>query len=162
MAAQPFDPCAAARKRGMMRLFVFCLVMLPGLAFAQARDDNTPTGAAGWMDRFFGYAAYKSGYYQRAMDLWLPLAEAGDARAQEFVGILHEEGHGVPKDVGKAIEWYELAAASGDMAAQYNLGRIYLEGKLVEQDVERAHELLRRAAEQGDEDAEALLQIPTN
>jgi TPR repeat protein len=146
----------------MIRALTLLLLMLPGLALAQARDDSAPAGATGWMDRFFGYAAYKSGYYQRAMDLWLPLAEAGDARAQEFVGILHEGGYGVPKDIGKAIEWYELAAASGDMAAQYNLGRIYLEGKLIEQDIERAHELLRHAAEQGDEDARALLQSPTH
>ena len=146
----------------MLRVLTLLFLMLPGLAFAQARDDNAPAASSGWMDRFFGYAAYKSGYYQRAMDLWLPLAEAGDARAQEFVGILHEEGHGVPKDVDKAMAWYERAASSGDMAAQYNLGRIYLEGRLVEQDVDRAHELLRLAAEQGDEDAKALLLTGTH
>ncbi|MGI9490152.1 MAG: tetratricopeptide repeat protein [Geminicoccaceae bacterium] len=146
----------------MLRALTLLVLMLPGLALAQARDDNAPAGSAGWMDRFFGYAAYKSGYYQRAIDLWLPLAEAGDARAQEFIGILHEEGHGVPKDIDKAMSWYERAALSGDMAAQYNLGRIYLEGKLVEQDIERAHELLRLAAEQGDEDAKALLPTGTH
>ncbi len=138
------------------------LMLLPGLVFAQARDETASPGAGGWMDRFFGYAAYKSGYYQRAMNLWLPLAEAGDARAQEFVGILYEEGHGVPKDVDRAMSWYERAAESGDMAAQYNLGRIYLEGRLVERDAERGRDLLRRAAEQGDEDAKTLLQTPTH
>lgn len=146
----------------MIRVLMLLLLFLPSLVMAQARDENTPAGAAGWMDRFFGYAAYKSGYYQRAMDLWLPLAEAGDPRAQEFIGILHEEGHGVPKDIEKAISWYERAAESGDMAAQYNLGRIYLEGKLVEADVERGRELLKRAAEQGDKDAKALLETPTH
>ena len=146
----------------MLRWLLIIVVALPGLAFAQARDDNAPPGTAGWMDRFFGYAAYKAGSYQRAIDLWLPLAEAGDPRAQEFIGILHEEGLGVPKDIYKAIAWYERAAESGDMAAQYNLGRIYLEGKLVEPDVERAHDLLRRAAEQGDQDARALLPPPTH
>ena len=139
----------------MMRFFLLILIMLPGLAFAQARDDQASSG--GWMDRFFGYAAYKAGHYQRAIDLWLPLAEAGDARAQEFVGILYEEGHGVPKDVAKAIEWYERAAESGDMAAQFNLGRIYMNGEIVERDLERARDLLQRAADQGDSDAEALL-----
>ncbi len=139
-----------------MRFFLMMLVMLPGLAFAQARDDQAPSDG-GWMDRFFGYAAYKSGYYQRAIDLWLPLAEAGDPRAQEFIGILYEEGHGVPKDIAKAVDWYERAAASGDMAAQYNLGRLYLKGELVERDIDRARDLLRRAADQGDTDAEALL-----
>lgn len=139
-----------------MRYFLIILVMLPGLAFAQARDDQA-SSSGGWMDRFFGYAAYKSGYYQRAIKLWLPLAEAGDARAQEFIGILYEEGHGVPKDAVKAIEWYERAASSGDMAAQYNLGRIYFKGELVEQDVDRARDLLQDAADQGDRDAQALL-----
>jgi TPR repeat protein len=145
----------------MIRALILLLLMLPGLAIAQARDDNAAS-AGGWMDRFFGYAAYKSGYYQRAIDLWMPLAEAGDPRAQEFIGILHEEGHGVPKDIDKAIAWYERAAESGDMAAEYNLGRIYVEGTLVEQDLERGRELLRRAAEQGDKDAKALLEPPTH
>ncbi len=140
-----------------MRRLALLLVLIPGLALAQARDDSAPAGAAGWMDRFFGYAAYKSGYYQRAMNLWRPLAEAGDPRAQEFVGILYEEGHGVPKDVEKAMSWYERAADGGDMAAQFNLGRIYLNGELVEQDLERARDFLQRAADQGDSDAEALL-----
>ena len=144
-----------------MRSFVLILLMLPGLAIAQQRDDHAPV-SGGWMDRFFGYAAYKAGAYQRAIDLWLPLAEAGDARAQEFIGILYEEGHGVPKNIGTAIAWYERAADSGDMAAQYNLGRIYLEGRLVERDIERGRELLRRAAAQGDEDAETLLKTPTH
>jgi len=146
----------------MIRSLTLLLVILPSLALAQARDDNAPTGSSGWMDRFFGYAAYKAGAYQRAIDLWLPLAEAGDPRAQEFIGILHEEGHGVPKDIDKALAWYERAAESGDMAAQYNLGRIYLDGKLVAQDVERGHAWLQRAADQGDSDALALLKSPTH
>jgi TPR repeat protein len=121
--------------------------MLPSLAWAQARDDQAPSGG-GWMDRFFGYAAYKSGYYQRAIDLWMPLAEAGDTRAQDYV---------------KAIAWYERAAKSGDMAAQYNLGRIYMKGEIVEKDLERARDLLQRAADQGDSDAEALvLALPSS
>ena len=144
-----------------MRKLGLVLLVLPGLAFAQARDDSA-SSVGGWMDRFFGYAAYKAGAYQRAINLWLPLAEAGDPRAQEFIGILYEEGHGVPQDIGKAIAWYERAADSRGMAAQYNLGRIYLEGRLVKQNVDRARDLLRRAADQGDKDAEALLMKPIN
>jgi len=145
----------------VIRVLTLLLLMLPGLAWAQARDDNAPS-AGGWMDRFFGYAAYKAGSYDRAIGLRMPLAEAGDPRAQEFIGILYEEGHGVPKDIGVALSWYERAAEGGDMAAQYNLGRIFLEGKLIEPDVERGRELLERAADQGDQDALALLQTLTH
>ena len=144
-----------------MRKLGLVLLVIPGLAFAQARDDHA-SSPGGWMDRFFGYAAYKSGAYQRAIDLWQPLAEAGDPRSQEFMGILYEEGLGVPKDIEKALAWYERAANSGDMAAQYNLGRIYLEGKLVDRDIDRGRDFLRRAADQGDKDAEALLRVPTH
>lgn len=144
----------------MVRVLTLLLMILPGLA--QARDDAAHAGGGGWMDRFFGYTAYKAGYYQPAIDLWLPLAESGDPRAQEFIGILHEEAHGVPKDIDKTIAWYERATESGDLAAQLDLGRIYLEGKLVEADVERARDLLKRAADQGDQDALALLKNPTH
>lgn len=143
------------RKLGLV-LFVF-----PGLAFAQVRDDSA-SPAGGWMDRFFGYAAYEASTYQRAINLWLPVAETGDPRAQESIRVPDEEGHGVPQDFGKAVAWYERAADSGDVTALYNLGRIYLEGSLVTQDVDRARDLLRRAADLGDKNAEALLMMPTH
>jgi TPR repeat protein len=31
--------------------------------------------------------------------------------------MLYEEGHGVPQDYQKALEWYEKGAAAGDEAA---------------------------------------------
>ena len=42
--------------------------------------------------------AYKRKDYQTAYKLWLPLAEQGDADAQNNLGVMYNEGQGVPQD----------------------------------------------------------------
>ena len=42
-----------------------------------------------------GDAAYGRGDYATARDLWLPLAEGGDAKAQIMIGGMYADGAGV-------------------------------------------------------------------
>ena len=118
---------------------------------AQERDPEAPVG--GWLDRFFGYAAYKMGNYADARAIWLPLAEAGDPRAQEYVGMLYEHGQGVAADPERALFWYRTAAESGDVTAQYNLGVALVDGRLPGGDAEEGRSWLAAAAARGDQDA---------
>jgi UDP-N-acetylglucosamine transferase subunit ALG13 len=60
-----------------------------------------------------GVAAFQAGDYGAALDAWLPLAEADDADAQHNVGVIHEQGLGVPQDFAAAAEWYRRAAENG-------------------------------------------------
>ena len=60
-----------------------------------------------------GVAAYKRGDYGIAQLHFQPLAEAGDARGQFALGLLHDNGEGVPRDDAVAASWYARSAAQG-------------------------------------------------
>ena len=94
-------------------------------------------------------AAYYRGDYAKAYQLWKPMAEQGDARAQSNLGFLYENGYGVPQDFSEAVNWYRKAAEQGDATAQSNLGRMYNTGDGVPQDFGEAVNWYRKAAEQG-------------
>lgn len=96
-----------------------------------------------------GEAAWQRGEHAAALAQWLPLAEAGHARAQFAVGLAHERGQGVERDPATAARWYRRAAAQGLADAEYNLALLYLDGRGVEQDLEETVRLFRAAAERG-------------
>ena len=50
------------------------------------------------------------------------LAAAGDAAAQNRLGLISQNGEGVTQDYAEAIKWYLKAAQQGYDAAQKNLG----------------------------------------
>ena len=62
------------------------------------------------------WAAYHAGEYQKAMRLWKPLAEQGNAFAQHGFGTLYGHGQGVPD--AQAVTWYRKAAEQGYAPAQ--------------------------------------------
>ncbi len=66
-----------------------------------------------------GVAAYRNEQFVSAMNLWLPLAEAGDARAQANIGVLYRDAQGVPhgREV-LAYMWFSLAASGGNKQAE--------------------------------------------
>ncbi len=77
------------------------------------------------------------------------LAEQGNAEVQNNLGSMYYHGKGVPKDLAKAVEWYQKAAAQGNADAQRNLGSMYNHGKGVPKDLAKAVELYQKAAAQG-------------
>jgi TPR repeat protein len=81
------------------------LLALPALADFQAGKD-----------------AYDAGDFATAMEVWRPLADNGDAFAQEKLGDLYANGSGVPQDYAEAMLWYHLAADQNDPFAQVDLG----------------------------------------
>jgi hypothetical protein len=58
-----------------------------------------PVGA-GWDE---GIAAYERGDYETALRELYPLAEQGDAKAQNNLGDMYCYGHGVPQDYAEAV-----------------------------------------------------------
>jgi uncharacterized protein len=48
------------------------------------------------------------------VELWRPLAERGNADAQNRLGVAYELGKGVPQDYATAVSWYRKAADQGD------------------------------------------------
>ncbi len=81
--------------------------------------------------------------------------------AQFSLGVMYENGEGVPQDYKEAVKWYRKAAEQGYAKAQYHLGFILLmknsanEG--VEQDGVEAVKWYRKAAEQGNAKAQNFL-----
>ena len=85
------------------------------------------------------------------------LAEGGDAKAQNELGLLYYEGKGVPQNHKKAKEWFDKAVEQGHTGAQVNLGTLYLRGEGAPQSSQMALFWFSRAA--GHEDALALAKL---
>ena len=65
-------------------------------------------------------AALKRRDYAAALRFIRPLAEQGDASAQHNLGVLYDNGLGVPLDKVRAYMWFTLSAAQGrDGAAAF-------------------------------------------
>lgn len=96
-----------------------------------------------------GMEAYRSGDFEGAAKLWVPLARAGDPLAQFNMGILHDLGQGVDRDAAAAAEWFRRAAEAGDPIAAYNLGMMLAAGRGVEADPAAAAAWFSFAAERG-------------
>jgi hypothetical protein len=92
------------------------------------------------------YVAYDRADYSTSLKIWLPLAQAGDATAQTYVGEIYEKGLGLRADHALAAQWYEKAVQQGHSRAQINLGNLYEKGLGVPQDKERALNLYRSAS----------------
>lgn len=73
-------------------------------------------------------------------------ASLGNSNAYNNLGILYDEGKGVPQDYKKAKAYYEQAVKLGNIVAMNNLGSLYEHGQGVKQDLDIARELYRRAA----------------
>ena len=105
-----------------------------------------------------GVQAFDQGNYARSMTLLESPAQAGDPRAQDYLGRLYEDGLGaIDKDAETAVDWYTRSAEQGDALAQYNLAVMYYEGRGVAQDMEASFAWFKRSAEQGDSDAQMQL-----
>ena len=92
--------------------------------------------------------------FEKAIELWEPLAEAGMPDAQASLAYVYQHGHGRDKDLDRAVRLYAEAAAQGQRDAIQNLAVIYASGRGTEQDFRKARELWEVLAEQGDDDAQ--------
>lgn len=93
-----------------------------------------------------GIDAWQRGDYVRAVAIWRPLAEAGDADASFNLGQAYRLGRGVLIDLGSAQSWLERAALKDHVDAQTTLGLLLF------QNGNQAEGLrwLKQAAEKGD------------
>ncbi len=96
-----------------------------------------------------GVAAYNDRHFDRALDIWVEVANQGDAQAINALGMMYQSGRGVARDVGTAARLYKKAARAGLASAQNNLAVLYEGGEGVPQDLVKAVDLYRRAAAQG-------------
>lgn len=95
--------------------------------------------------------------YQAAFRMLVPLADQGNAVAEEILGFMYSRGEGIARDDVRALAWFKLAAEAGRPEAQFELSKMYRNGIGTQPDGDAALYWLRRAADRGKVEAlEAL------
>ena len=56
--------------------------------------------------------------YVKAFELFIPLAQGGNAEAARFVGLMKLSGKGTKRDLNLAKEWLSVASQKGDKTAR--------------------------------------------
>ncbi len=86
---------------------------------------------------------------KKALELLQRSASQGFPRAQNHLGLLYANGHGVPQNYSEAFRYFMLAAEQGYPEAQYYLGVMYENADGVSQCYAEAIRWYRLAAEHG-------------
>ena len=132
-------------------LFALALILLAPAAYS---TDHTDCANAITKE---GVATASQEDFANEFQLCKPLAEQGDADAQNKVGWAYFYGKGVPQDYAEALKWFQLAAEQGWAKSQMNLGYMYVNGQGVPQDYAEALKWFQLAAEQGLDQAQYVL-----
>lgn len=96
-----------------------------------------------------GIAAYQQRNFVAALREFQEAAKHDDIRALNFLGIMHAEGLGTPRDDYQAADMFSRAAILGYPEAMANLARLYAAGRGVRQDNQAAVSAYRAAAKAG-------------
>ncbi len=123
-----------------MRRYLVSILAIVSLAFSAA------VAAGNYQD---GRAAYDAGDFEKALAVWAPAAESGDADSQYGMGLLYSEGIVVPMDDNEALKWFGLAAGQEHGDAQYKLGVMHANGWGVPMDEAEAMKWYMLAAGNG-------------
>lgn len=128
----------------------FALTTLPALPTIAKERNNAQEAVA----NLKAYAAYKSGDYDKAKQIWEGLAAKGNTTARINLANLFQQGQGVTADQKEAIGYVKKAAELGDSRAQYELGIAYEKGAVVGRDIQKAAKWLKKSAEQDNSDGQ--------
>lgn len=127
--------------RGLAGGFVlFCGLTGAAMALEQTYEEIVEKGLAE------AHIAFDNRDYALALDLLLPLGEAGNAEAQTMVGVMFRTGLlGMP-DFEEAAAWFEAAAEQDYPDALFNLGLMYFQQETAPFGIELTEHNLRMAA----------------
>jgi TPR repeat protein len=128
----------------MLRRLSFCMLLLTGAVHAAPIDD--------------ALREYDGGRYEAAAKQLVPLADGGNAVAQERLAVMYFYGRGVPEDEDKALQWARRSADQGNLDAMYFIGNMYVFGdrlpKSVQDPDQEAARWYFEAARKGHAEAE--------
>ncbi|GGF57389.1 hypothetical protein GCM10011332_08550 [Terasakiella brassicae] len=125
-------------------LFLFSLLLVSP-AFSQSVED--------------GYAAYDDGDYEKAKSIFHALAEQGDAKAMNAIGLLYSWGKAYPHNRKIACDWYEKAANKDFLSAKYNFARCFEVDGGRKRSVKKQLEWLTKAAHKGHKPSQIALMM---
>jgi hypothetical protein len=111
---------------------------------------GAPAAFAGpWED---GMASYNRGDYVPAMRVFRTLAEQGNAKAQNVLGVMFRKGEGVPKNPARARMWFSFAAARGEAGAMAELRE--MSRTMTAQEISQAEAMAKACEASGYRDCE--------
>lgn len=99
-------------------------------------------------------SAYQSGNFIEAEQLWIKLADQGDANAQYALGIMNLKKEAQRSDDATAFRYLVEAAKKQHVASMFNLGVAYWEGRGVARQPEKALNWWEVAAQRDDAGAQ--------
>ena len=99
---------------------------------------------------------------KKAFQYFLLPAAAGSAVAQNFIGVMYQDGFGVDKDAGLAFTYFQQAAENGDSKAQGNLAHLYASGSGVPRDLVQAYKWFSLSLLSGGGSSVAVQEIKGN
>jgi TPR repeat protein len=105
--------------------------------------------AGPWED---GMAAYNRGDYVPASRVFRTLAEQGNAKAQNVLGVMFRKGEGVPKNPARAHMWFSFAAKRGDAGARAELREV--SRTMTAQEISQAEAMAKACEASGYRDCE--------
>ncbi|MBO60721.1 MAG: hypothetical protein CMO63_01945 [Verrucomicrobiales bacterium] len=148
-----------AARAAVISVVIFCVIgqLACGKKEATATDGDstaltkpaqkTPTDTEGRIKLAYEY--YRKQDFKKAAELFLKAASKGNPEAQFALGVMHQNGQGVPINFMEAAKWYEKSARQDNPLAQHLIGLAYKEGSGVPKDPAEAYKWLHLAAEHG-------------
>lgn len=126
------------------------LLFLSGLILLSNSMSPSPAHATAFES---GLEAYESGDFQNALRHFKIAAARGYVRvgAQHNLGVMYDNGVGVPEDDATAVRWFRQAAEKGYLKSQSNLGLMYANGEGVPRDEVQAYLWFDVAARRGNQ-----------
>lgn len=130
---------AALSKWAKLALLI-AMIIAVGFAFngyLQKRASDEQIEQVEYIEK--GKEAGRHGDFTEAMRWLIKASDLGSAAAQCDIGVMYENGQGVPVNYAEAAKWYGKSAEHGNAAAQYNLGMMYFKGQGIPQDYVQAY-----------------------
>jgi TPR repeat protein len=121
----------------MIKILIYSLIVFILFQVSSCTSESDPK------------IAFDKGDYETAFNIWLPLAENGDADAQNYLGIIYYLGLGTKRNYKISLEWYERAAKAGHADAQRNYGDMINYGRGIRKDNYEAFKWYFAAFQQG-------------
>jgi hypothetical protein len=107
-------------------------------------------------------AAFQSKDYATATNEARQLANAGDARGSFLLGLMYQNGLGVPPNPTEAASWYEKAVQGKVAGAYSKLAQLYIRGDGVEKNSDKALVYARTSDQLGDPEGSFYLYVILN
>ena len=125
--------------------------MIHGVILAACLAVSSPGFAA---DLETARDLMEAGEFEAAREMLRPLANSGNADAEELIGVMYALGLGVERDDERAFDWYLRSSMKGHPGAQSGLGWYYEVGRgIPKPDLVRAYLWYALSAIGGDPDA---------